>query len=509
MSTESTLAQRFVRVARERWDRPAIADSSGRALTYGEVLSEALVLAGALRFTMPREETNIGLVLPASVSAAIANYAVILAGKTAVNINFTAGEGNMRAAAAQCELKTVLTSQPFLERCGLPVWSEMRTLESIYAGLSNPDRDAAELAARAEEMPAVCADIHADTSACILFSSGSTGVPKGAHLTHGHILANADGLAAKIKLKAEDCVLGVLPFFHSFGYTFAMWFPVLEGIRAVYHANPNDAKTVGELAERHRATFFFSTPTFCSQYARKIPAAQFASLQYVIVGAEKLRDSAAEEFRGHFGIELLAGYGCTELGPGVAINVPGERRHGSVGRPLPGVVIRIADPDTLEALPTGQQGVVLVKGPSRMTDYWRAPALTQQALHDGYYITGDLGFVDEDGFLFITDRLARFSKIAGEMAPHLAIEEAVSDLTPAFVTGVPDSRRGERLVLLFTNAEVTAAEVHRRLGQANLPPLWIPKRDDIHSVEAIPVLANGKVSLKQARELAARFSASG
>lgn len=388
-------------------------------------------------------------------------------------------------------------------------------LEDLQRRFTIGDTRNALSAARFTSSSLLTHGIRPDSPACILFSSGSTGIPKGIELTHWNILANADGLAAKIPPAIDDCMLGVLPFFHSFGYTFALWFPLLQGFRAVYHASPTDALTIGRLAETHRATFFLSTPTFCLQYARKLKPNQFASLKYIIVGAEKLRDSVADEFRRHFGLDLLAGYGCTELGPGVAINIPDVvhdgvmhcgTRPGSVGRPLAGIAIRIVDPETYAPVPAGQQGLVLVKGPSRMPRYFRAPELTAEVLRDGYYITGDLGYLDNDGFLYISDRMARFSKIAGEMAPHLLIEEIVSDLTPCFVTGIPDNRRGERLVMIYTNQDITAAGLYSRLSSSGLPALWIPKRENICLVESIPVLATGKVNLKQARELAVSVS---
>lgn len=507
---DRTLAHRLIGSARKHWSKPAIADSSRRSLSYGETLTEALIFRKWLTNARPNE-ANIGVFLPASVMTALINYGITLAGKTAVNLNFTAGEQNCRAAVAQCEIRTVITSKAFLDRADLAQWAEMVLIEDVLAGFTPSDRWRARLSARFAPLTALTRGIRPETRACVLFSSGSTGVPKGVELTHWNILTNADGCAAVIPIRESDCMLGVLPFFHSFGYTFALWFPLLEGFRAVYHSNPTDAKTVGELVSAHRATFFLSTPTFCLQYARKCEREQFGTLKYILVGAEKLRDSAAEEFRRHFGIELLAGYGCTELGPGVAINRPdvaeGETIHrgtrpGSVGRPLPGIAVRIADPETGKLLPAGQQGMVLVKGPSRMPGYYGAPERTAEVLRDGYYVTGDLGYVDDDGFLYITDRLARFSKIGGEMAPHLRIEEAVADLTPSFVTGVPDARRGERLVLLYTNPEVTPAELSARLTGSGLPALWIPKRENIYPVATIPTLANGKVDLKRARELA-------
>lgn len=487
---ETTLGHRLRSIAEATPDRQAIADSSGSILTYRELLQRSEHLANWLTAARPTEP-NIGVYLPSSTAAAIANYAITLAGKVAVNLNFTAGEQHCRAAIELCGLQTIFTSHAFLDKLGMQPLAPMLFLEDLPS----------------EPTPATpVTDPGPDSTACILFSSGTTGVPKGVQLTHWNILANAEGLAARIPPTASDCMLGVLPFFHSFGYTFALWFPVLCGMRAAYHSNPTDARTIGELAHKHQATYFLSTPTFCQQYARKIPSHQFSSLQYILVGAEKLRDSIAREFKDHFGISLLAGYGCTELGPGVAISTPAESRPGSVGRPLDGIEIRIADPDTLEPLPPTRQGMILVDGPSRMPGYYQAPELTREVLRDGFYVTGDLGYVDEDGFLYVTDRVSRFSKLAGEMVPHLPIEEAISSLTPSFVTGVPDRHRGERLVLLYTNPETTAAAIHTRLSQTDLPPLWIPKREDIHAVLVIPVLPTGKVDLRRARELAASLA---
>jgi acyl-[acyl-carrier-protein]-phospholipid O-acyltransferase/long-chain-fatty-acid--[acyl-carrier-protein] ligase len=491
-----TLAQRLRSVAQATPDRQAIADSSGCVLNYRQVLQQAEHLASWLTSTRTAE-ANIGVYLASSTMAAVANYGITLAGKAAVNLNFTAGEEHCRAAMDLCGIHTVFTSRAFLTKLGRGPSAEMVLLEDLPSEMGRP---------RSVAGPG-SGSTGPHSTACILFSSGTTGVPKGIPLTHGNILANAEGLAARIPPSAADCMLGVLPFFHSFGYTFSLWFPALYGIRAAYHGSPTDARTIGELAERHKATYFLSTPTFCQQYARKIARHQFSSLKYILVGAEKLRDSIAREFQDHFDIDLLAGYGCTELGPGVAVNTPAESRPGSVGRPLDGIEVRIADLDTLEPLPRGQQGMILVNGPSRMPGYYQAPELTRQVIRDGFYVTGDLGYLDEDGFLYVTDRVSRFSKLAGEMVPHLPIEEAISDLTPSFVAGVPDAVRGERLVLLYTNTEATAAAIHARLLQSSLPALWIPKREDIHLVPAIPVLSSGKVDLRQSRELAASLVA--
>lgn len=518
-NSDSTLAYRLVRSARRNWRRPAITDSTNKHLNFGQMLTAALLIRDWLN-AEHRDEKHVGMLLPSSVGAAIANFGVTLAGRASVNLNFTAGEQGCRAAIEQCGIRMVLTSKTFLAKAGLPEWPEFVYMEDLLRSFGRASKAGAFFNARFAPMRRLAGHIAPDDVATVLFSSGSTGVPKGVELTHWNIVSNIDAAAAVFPIDSSDCMLGVLPFFHSFGYTFALWLPMVRQFRAVFHPNPIDAKIVGELARKHQATFFLSTPTFCVHYIRKCTREQFASLRYILAGAEKLRDSIAEEFQSKFGVGLLAGYGATELGPCAAVNTPDivngnhaqeSTRAGSVGRPLPGVCTRIVDSETFEPKPAGEQGMLLVKSPSLMKGYYAAPEKTAHVLRNGFYVTGDLAYVDEDGFLFITDRLARFSKIGGEMVPHVKIEEAASKLVahaPVFVTGIPDEKRGERLVMLYTSPEVTPAEIFEHLQNAGLPPLWIPKRDSIFAVDAIPVLGTGKVDLVKARAFATEKSLS-
>jgi acyl-[acyl-carrier-protein]-phospholipid O-acyltransferase/long-chain-fatty-acid--[acyl-carrier-protein] ligase len=511
-TANSTLGHRLIESARHNWFRPAIADSTKKRLTFGETLTAAILIRNWLAEEHPRER-NIGLLLPTSVGGAIANFGVTMAGRTAVNLNFTAGEQNLRSAVEQCGIRTVITSRLFLEKIGMTAWPEMVYLENLLPRFTRVAKLRALITARFAPARRILGAVMPDDITCIVFSSGSTGIPKGVQLSHWNLVSNIDSVTGVFPIDASDCMLAVLPLFHSFGYTFGLWFPAVRRFRAVFHPNPIDAKTIGELAVAHRPTFFLSTPTFCLHYVRKCAQEQFASIKYVLVGAEKLRESVAQEFRNKFGIAPLAGYGCTEVGPGVAVNTPdvanggiaqqGSRR-GSVGRPLPGVGVRVVDPETFQPLPAGEQGMLLVNGSSRMVGYLGAPEKTAQVLRDGYYVTGDLGYVDEDGFLYVTDRLARFSKIGGEMVPHLKIEDALSDIlrnTPCFVTGVPDERRGERLGVLYTVPEIMPAHLVQHLNEVGLPALWIPQRENFYLVEAIPVLGTGKVDLANARAL--------
>jgi acyl-[acyl-carrier-protein]-phospholipid O-acyltransferase/long-chain-fatty-acid--[acyl-carrier-protein] ligase len=333
-------------------------------------------------------------------------------------------------------------------------------------------------------------------------------------LSHWNLISNVDAVAQVYSVGPADCMLGVLPFFHSFGYSYTLWFPLLNGFKAVYHANPTDAKAIGELAGVHHPTLFLSTPTFCLGYLRKCTREQLGSIRYLLVGAEKLRPALAKSFQEKFGVTPLEGYGCTEMGPVVSVNVispvHSAYQPGTAGRPLPHVSLRIVDPDTLAPLAAGETGLLLVNGPSRMLGYLGDPERTAQSLIDGYYSTGDLAFVDSDGFLHIVDRLARFSKIAGEMVPPLKIEEAIHKILgdqPCVVVGIPDDQRGERLALLYTQSDVTPAQLWQRLSATDLPRLWIPKRDNIYVVDAIPTLGTGKLDLRGAKAKAVELAA--
>jgi acyl-[acyl-carrier-protein]-phospholipid O-acyltransferase/long-chain-fatty-acid--[acyl-carrier-protein] ligase len=275
-----------------------------------------------------------------------------------------------------------------------------------------------------------------------------------------------------------------------------------------------DAKTVGELAGTYRASMLISTPTFCHSYLRRCTKEQFAHLKYAIVGAEKLREPLATAFEQQYGVALLEGYGCTEMSPVVAVNRPDidDPRHrqtgtkfGSVGHPLPGVAAKVVDRETGEGPIFGREGLLLVKGPNLMAGYLNQPERTAEVLRDGWYVTGDIALMDEDGFIFITDRLSRFSKIGGEMVPHLKVEEAINGILGEFssvVTAVPDAARGERLVAFYTRADVAADSLWEQLNDTDLPKLWLPRRESLFSIETIPVLGTGKIDLRRVREMA-------
>jgi acyl-[acyl-carrier-protein]-phospholipid O-acyltransferase / long-chain-fatty-acid--[acyl-carrier-protein] ligase len=513
----------FLRTAKRLWWRPCLRDSMGTSQSFGSALAGSLVLMR--RFAkLPADEKMVGVLLPASATGVLVNAGLSFAGKVPVNLNFTLGDSAMDTAIAQCGIRTIVTSRRFLEKGKLPQREGLVFMEDVAAGISKLEKLRAYLAAylipwrllvrfyglrrQAPEDPAT-----------VLFSSGSTGTPKGVVLSHHAILSNVEGVGQVLWVAPEDKILGILPFFHAFGLTGTLWLPLIAGIGAVYHANPLDGKTIGKLAKEHKATILIATPTFCQAYLRSVEADALKSLRHAVVGAEKLQPKLAEAFAEKFGVHLLEGYGCTEMGPVVAVNVPdmtgGGTRYvghkpGTVGHPIPGVAARIVDPATRGPLPAESEGLLLVKGGGRMSAYLRDPARTAEVLADGWYVTGDIAVIDDDGFIRITDRLARFSKIGGEMVPHGRIEEAAATaagVTRALVVAMADATRGERLVLLYTGDDgATAETVGTGLSQAGLPNLWIPKRQHIHHVPELPVLATGKIDLQAARRLAQQLT---
>jgi acyl-[acyl-carrier-protein]-phospholipid O-acyltransferase / long-chain-fatty-acid--[acyl-carrier-protein] ligase len=512
----------FIHQARRHPFRLAFADFQKPWVTFLNALAGSIAIARSLRARW-EGQSAVGILLPASVGGALVNLAATLAGKTVVNLNFTTGRAGMDSAAAQAGLRTVITSRAFLEKAKLepPDNVEIIILEDVLAGITTSARLGAlalaivapirllERVAGASVRPTV------DDAATIIFSSGSTGDPKGVVLSHFNIDSNLEAIGQVYRVLPNDRLIGILPFFHSFGYTM-FWFATNSGMASVCHPSPLDAAMIGALVERYAVTVVLATPTFLQLYMRRCTPSQFGSIRLVLAGAEKLSEALALKFEDTFGIRPMEGYGLTECAPVVAVNTfdwrepsyfqPGSRR-GFVGQPLPGVSVRIVSTETYEPLGPDTPGLVLVKGPNVMRGYLGRDDLTRQAFHDGWYITGDQGLLSEDGFLKITGRLSRFSKIGGEMVPHGRIEEALQDAVGASsqvfaVTAVGDERKGEKLAVLHTcdDEQVDAALEH--LGTLGLPNLFIPRRDHFIKVDAIPVLGTGKLDLRALRRVA-------
>ena len=516
------LHRAFVHRARRCPFRFAMADARVPKLSFGGALLKVVFLARRLRSHWAGQEM-VGILLPPSVAGALVNWAALLLGKVPVNLNYTLSEEPLASCVRQCKLQTILTSQAFLDRVKVKLPCRTLLLEEIAVRPGISERLLALVLAwlvpvgRLERLLGRQRPGQLDDVATVIFSSGSTGEPKGVMLSHYNIASNAEQLNQLLDFHPRDRFLGVLPFFHSFGFTATLSSPAVVGIGVVFHPNPLDAKSIGELVRRYLLTYVMATPTFLQIYLRSCEAADFGSLRCVMASAEKLPDWLANAFEEKFGLRPMEGYGCTECSPVVTCSTHEFRaagfrqkgsRRGSAGLPLPGVSVRLVAPESGEPMPPGEPGLLLVRGPNVMLGYLGQPEKTAEVLRDGWYVTGDIAALDEDGFLQITDRLSRFSKIGGEMVPHVKVEEKLhealgtTEITFA-VCGVPDTKKGERLVVLHTLPEQRLAELLRKLPQLGLPNLWIPRPNQFFHVDALPLLATGKRDLRALREIAA------
>jgi acyl-[acyl-carrier-protein]-phospholipid O-acyltransferase/long-chain-fatty-acid--[acyl-carrier-protein] ligase len=518
-----TLDRWFLTTARRHPFRFAMADGRTPHLRFISALTRSVFLTRRLR-SVWRDQQMVGILLPPSVAGAITNLAALLMGKIPVNLNYTASNEVLDSCVRQCGLQTVITSSTFLERVQVRPAARALMIEDLVAGPHFSEKLAAALiswllpARLIEKSVGRGRPAELDDVATVIFSSGSTGDPKGVVLTHYNVSANVEQLNQVFMLGGHDRILGILPFFHSFGFTGTLCLPAAIGVGVVFHPSPLEAKAIGLLVSQYAVTFLLATPTFLQTYARRCSPEDFGSLKYVMAGAEKLPERIALAFEDHFGIRPLEGYGCTECSPVVAVNIRDFReagfrqvgaKRGSIGHPVPGMSVKIAEPETLQPVPNGQTGLLLVRGPNVMQGYLNRPETTAEALDRGWYKTGDIASIDEDGFIWITDRLSRFSKIGGEMVPHIKVEEKLHELAgavePMFaVTGVPDDKKGERLVVVHTLEEERLQQCLARLADCDLPPLWKPRPDHFVRVEALPYLGTGKADLRRIREIAIR-----
>jgi len=524
---DHTLPRRFLRACRKGRSQIKLADSSNQEVTGMQLLLRTLIFRRLLATrVLPPGERFVGVLLPPSVGGAIVNAALALLGRVSVNLNYTASRDMLHSCLEQASIQRVLTSRLFVTKLKLELPVEMVYLEDLRPQITLVDKVVAGIQAYA--MPAFLLDrlfgltrIKADDLLTVIFTSGSTGEPKGVMLTQNNIGTNVDAVGQLIQIKRTDMVVGILPFFHSFGYMATMWMPMVLDAGAVYHYNPLDAKIVGDLCKKYRGTIMMATPTFLRTYIKRCDKEQLESLEIVVVGAEKMPIDLAAAFEEKFGIRPIEGYGATETSPVAAVNIPDHRspvvtqvgtKEGTVGRPIPGSIVRVLDQETGEVLGLDQPGLLQIKGPHIMQGYLHKTDLTAKVLQDGWYSTGDVAKIDAEGFVTITDRASRFSKIAGEMVPHIRVEEVLRSLLvhapgeeqelKLVVTSVPDERKGERLVVVHKPLAQPLDELYSQLTKAELPNLWLPGRDSFLEVTEIPILGTGKVDLRGVKQLA-------
>jgi acyl-[acyl-carrier-protein]-phospholipid O-acyltransferase/long-chain-fatty-acid--[acyl-carrier-protein] ligase len=602
--------RQFVRMAASHPFRTAIVDANAAkpVMRYGEVLAAAKILTKRLR-PLLGDEAMVGVWLPPGLAGALANIGVTFLGKTAVNLNYSATADIVRSAIRQCGIRHILTSRLFTHKVPLDPGPgvEFINLEDFRKSISKWERLRAMASVLLvprfiQERWLLGLGKHTvEQLATVIFSSGSTGEPKGVMLTHSNIAANAESIIQAVDPVPADRLLGVLPFFHSFGYTVTLWVPLQIGTSTIYHANPLQAREIGELCRKHQCTIFLSTPTFLRSFLKRCAPGDFSSVRILLGGAEKMPLALMDEFKAKFGVTVLEGYGCTELSPAAIVNVPdwqqGSMRQlgnkpGTIGQPIPGVAARIVrsqeagirrqeaggrsqeagirrqeaggrsqeagirsqeagirsqeaggrgqetgvrrqgagdigqksltpdscpltpdscpltpDSSSLVDVPVGEEGLLIVYGANVMKGYLGNEELTRKKVVNGWYITGDLAKMDEDGFVAITGREERFAKVGGEMVPLEKVEEELHGVLGtserlAVVTAIADAKRGERIVVLHLPLEVSPGEVVKGLGERGLPNIYLPGPRDFFEVKELPILGSGKLDLKKCNLMA-------
>jgi acyl-[acyl-carrier-protein]-phospholipid O-acyltransferase / long-chain-fatty-acid--[acyl-carrier-protein] ligase len=497
--------------------------SGRREVSAARLIAATAVLCRRIRATIP--ENRVGIVLPPGAGATIANLAVVCAGKVPVNLNFTAGRAALESSLADSGVRTVLTADALRPRLADFPWPERAPDLRAEIEAAGGVRAMIPWIAAAWLLPnqwvaglVGFGGARDRDEAAVLFTSGSGGAPKGVVLSHRNLLANFAQISSTAVLPKSVVMLGCLPVFHSFGFTVTVWYPLLRGCRLVTSPSPLDTRALIDAIRDEGVTVLLGAPTFLRPILKKAASGDLRSLDLVVTGAEKLPEDLRRRFLETFHVDILQGYGLTETSPVSNLNQPHPpvttatadeqigKKAGTVGRLLPGVAARIVDPDSWREVPPGATGILLLRGANIFSRYLSDPA-PGASLRDGWFVTWDLARVDGDGFLSIEGRLARFSKIGGEMVPHGLVEQGISDafgvdpgeVQSVVVAGVPDEAKGEALVVL-TTLDISGGQVRERLSAAGFPNLWIPR--DVRRVAAIPVLGTGKLDLAACKRLA-------
>lgn len=531
VDTFPSIGEQWLETSCSKGNPTVLIDTMGTSLKSKSALTGSVVMARKMAKLSP--EQNIGILLPTSAAGMLANMAVMLLGKTIVNLNFSASQGVIHSALEQSGIQTIYTSTRFLKKletrgldiAALKQEANLVMLEDIQASISTLEKALTLL--EIHLLPTFilkrmfCKKTKIHSTAVILFSSGSEGAPKGILLSHKNLMTNVKQVAEMLNLEDDDVVLANLPLFHAFGLTITQFMPLLERVPVVCHSDPTDVYGAAKAISQHQVTTMFGTSSFYRLYIRnkKVHPLMLDSLRVIIAGAERLQDEVRIEFKLKFNKDILEGYGATETAPVASVNIPDilstenwkvqlGTKIKSVGMPLPGTSFKIVDPDSFSSLPTNEAGMILISGAQVMSGYLNDEEKSAQVLReiDGsqWYVSGDKGYLDEDGFLFIKDRYSRFSKIGGEMIGLGSVEQAIHDVVDdreleIVAVGVPDARKGEKIVVL-SNKDLDISMLKEKLLKSGLSSLALPS--SVLKVEEMPTLGSGKTDFVAAKKMA-------
>jgi acyl-[acyl-carrier-protein]-phospholipid O-acyltransferase / long-chain-fatty-acid--[acyl-carrier-protein] ligase len=504
----ATLPQAIVEAARRRPRQVVLQDVSLQELSYRRLLVGANLLARQWRELLSDTEHRVGVLLPNVNAMPMALLSLWAAGKVPAILNYSIGPNILLACARLAGLKHVITSGTFLQRAKLDLAPfkeagiEILFLEDLRARITRSQRFLALLRQSLNpNLSTLNPQPSTDTTAVILFTSGSEGDPKGVELTHRNLLANIRQMVSAIDLLETDRFFNALPLFHSFGLTVGLLLPLTRGVFVLLYPSPLHYRVVPSAFYNLDCTVFFGTNTFLNGYARKAHPYDFRRLRYLFAGAEKVQEATAALWMRKFGVRILEGYGATECSPCLSANLPMRPRHGSAGQFLPGIDYRL---EPVEGVAKG--GRLLVRGPNVMHGYLNAEANARFQALGGWYDTGDIVRIDADGFIYILGRLKRFAKVSGEMVSLAAVEEALAGAFPQYglrfavaVVARPDAARGEKLIAVTNEPKLTAQAVRAAIHAHGLSNLAVPR--EIKVIHDLLRLGTGKINHRELEKM--------
>ncbi|MDP8269078.1 MAG: AMP-binding protein [Candidatus Tenebribacter davisii] len=497
------LHQKFVEVAKKNSKKIAVYDqATGKDLSYERMLIAAFIFAG--RFKKYKSK-YLGIMVPTSAGCLLSTLGTLMAGKIPVMINYSTGAAeNSIYAQEKCSFKTIITSKALLDKIKVDPVPGMVFLEDIMSSLTTAEKLKAALTSKLPSKILQSKVKYGDdeSTSVILFTSGSEKEPKAVQLSHKNIFHNISTIPKIIDVTGDDIFAGTLPLFHVFGLTTNFWLPLSLGSSIITHANPLDYSAIVKSIVDYKITILIGTPTFFHGYQRKAEPGDLSSIRYAIAGADKLTEKLRLSFQKEHGIEILEGYGATETSPVISVNVPGTNKPGSIGKPLPGVQVKILDRESDEICATNKEGKILVKGDLVMKGYLGDVEETSMHMHGGWYDTGDMGIIDEDGFLWHRGRLKRFVKVGGEMVSLVKVEEVLSHLLPEGVTccvvDVPNPKKGADVVAAVATGEFDRKKILKKMAK-ELPAIAVPK--EFYVIEDIPMMGSGKVAFREVERI--------
>ncbi len=470
--------------------------TTGKNVTYSRALIGALILSSKFK---KYDKGFIGIMVPTSAGCALATVGALMSGRIPVMINYSTGaESNAKYAQKKCKFKTIITSKALLEKINCPLLDGMVLIEDIMESVSTLDKLKAALTTKLP-VNMILNTIHKgeeNDTAAILFTSGSEKDPKAVQLSHKNLSSNIENFGAYVKISDEDIILANLVFFHIFGLTVNLWVSFYYGMTMVTYANPLDFQTVSTIAREEKPTIMVGTPSFFWGYLNKSEPGDFKTLRLMVAGADKCPDALREGYITKHGVTLLEGYGATETSPVISVNSLEFNRPGSTGKVIPGVQVKIENFETGEPCATREVGKILVKGDLVMTGYYDDQVLTSESLIDGWYNTGDMGYFDEDGYLWHAGRFKRFAKIGGEMVSLVKVENTLEKFLPlgvsCCVVEVSDEKKGSTIVATVS-IEINKTEILRKMGK-ELPNIALPRQFVI--IKELPMMSTGKIDFR-------------